>query len=56
MAGVSLTWLGHSAFRIDTPGGKRMAFPLHTGTPDELRQYAPDVEVRAPQPGDTVEV
>ncbi len=24
MAGVSLTWLGHSAFRIDTPGGKRI--------------------------------
>ena len=24
MPGVSLTWLGHSAFRIDTPGGKRL--------------------------------
>jgi L-ascorbate metabolism protein UlaG (beta-lactamase superfamily) len=24
MAGVSLTWLGHSAFRIDSPGGKRI--------------------------------
>jgi L-ascorbate metabolism protein UlaG (beta-lactamase superfamily) len=24
MAGVSLTWLGHAAFRIDTPGGKRV--------------------------------
>jgi L-ascorbate metabolism protein UlaG (beta-lactamase superfamily) len=24
MAGVSLTWLGHAAFRVDTPGGKRL--------------------------------
>ena len=24
MAPASLTWLGHSAFRIDTPGGKRV--------------------------------
>ena len=24
MAGVSLTWLGHAAFRIDTPGRKRV--------------------------------
>ncbi|MEX2210918.1 MAG: metal-dependent hydrolase [Gaiellaceae bacterium] len=24
MAGVSLTWLGHSTFRVDTPGGKRL--------------------------------
>ena len=24
MAGVSLTWLGHAAFRIDSPGGKRI--------------------------------
>ncbi len=24
MAGVSITWLGHAAFRIDTPGGKRI--------------------------------
>jgi L-ascorbate metabolism protein UlaG (beta-lactamase superfamily) len=24
MASASLTWLGHSAFRIDTPGGKRI--------------------------------
>ena len=29
-------------------------FPLLTGTPDELRQLAPDVEVTAPQPGETV--
>ena len=24
MADTTLTWLGHSAFRIDTPGGKRV--------------------------------
>ena len=24
MAGVSVTWLGHAAFRIDSPGGKRI--------------------------------
>src|SRR5687768_17890217 len=24
MASPSLTWLGHSAFRIDSPGGKRV--------------------------------
>jgi L-ascorbate metabolism protein UlaG (beta-lactamase superfamily) len=24
MPGVSLTWLGHAAFRFDTPGGKRV--------------------------------
>jgi L-ascorbate metabolism protein UlaG (beta-lactamase superfamily) len=29
-------------------------FPLLTGTPDELRRLAPDVEVIAPEPGETV--
>ena len=24
MADVALTWLGHAAFRFDTPGGKRV--------------------------------
>jgi len=24
MAGIPLTWLGHAAFRLDTPGGKRV--------------------------------
>ena len=24
MAGSTLTWLGHSAFRMDTSGGKRI--------------------------------
>jgi L-ascorbate metabolism protein UlaG (beta-lactamase superfamily) len=31
-------------------------FPLLAGTPDELRQLAPDVEVIAPEPGETVEL
>jgi L-ascorbate metabolism protein UlaG (beta-lactamase superfamily) len=31
-------------------------FPLLAGTPDELRQLAPDVEVLAPEPGETVEL
>lgn len=31
-------------------------FPLLTGTPDELRKLAPDVEIIAPEPGETIEV
>jgi L-ascorbate metabolism protein UlaG (beta-lactamase superfamily) len=31
-------------------------FPLLRGTPDELRKLAPDVEVLAPEPGDSVTV
>jgi L-ascorbate metabolism protein UlaG (beta-lactamase superfamily) len=31
-------------------------FPLLAGTPDELRALAPDVEVLAPEPGETVTV
>jgi L-ascorbate metabolism protein UlaG (beta-lactamase superfamily) len=31
-------------------------FELLTGTPDELRKLAPDVEVIAPEPGETVTV
>lgn len=31
-------------------------FPLLAGTPDELRQHAPGVEVLAPDPGETIEV
>jgi L-ascorbate metabolism protein UlaG (beta-lactamase superfamily) len=31
-------------------------FPLLTGTPDELRRLAPDVEVLAPEPGETIEL
>jgi L-ascorbate metabolism protein UlaG (beta-lactamase superfamily) len=31
-------------------------FPLLTGTPDELRKLAPEVEVIVPEPGETVEL
>ena len=31
-------------------------FPLLTGTPDELRRLAPEVEVLAPEPGETIEL
>ncbi len=31
-------------------------FPLLTGTPDELKQLAPGVELLAPEPGETIEV
>jgi L-ascorbate metabolism protein UlaG (beta-lactamase superfamily) len=31
-------------------------FPLLAGTPDELRGLAPDVEIIAPEPGETVEL
>jgi L-ascorbate metabolism protein UlaG (beta-lactamase superfamily) len=31
-------------------------FPLLTGTPDELKRLAPDVEVLTPEPGETVEL
>ncbi len=31
-------------------------FPLLTGTPDDLRRHAPDVEVLAPEPGETIEL
>jgi L-ascorbate metabolism protein UlaG (beta-lactamase superfamily) len=34
MASASITWLGHSAFRIDTPGGKRVYVdPFLEGNP-----------------------
>ena len=34
MADASLTWLGHAAFRIDTPGGKRIYVdPFLSGNP-----------------------
>ena len=29
-------------------------FPLLTGTPEQLRTFAPDVEVIAPEPGESV--
>ena len=31
-------------------------FPLLAGTPDELKELAPDVEVIVPEPGETVEL
>jgi L-ascorbate metabolism protein UlaG (beta-lactamase superfamily) len=31
-------------------------FPLLTGTPEELRKLAPDVEIIAPEPGETIEL
>jgi L-ascorbate metabolism protein UlaG (beta-lactamase superfamily) len=31
-------------------------FPLLTGTPEQLREHAPGVEVLSPEPGDTVHV
>ena len=34
MANASLTWLGHSSFRLDSPGGKRIYVdPWLTGNP-----------------------
>jgi L-ascorbate metabolism protein UlaG (beta-lactamase superfamily) len=33
MGGVSLTWLGHSAFRVDTPSGKRIYVDPWLGNP-----------------------
>ena len=33
MADVSLTWLGHGGFRIDTPGGKRIYVDPWLGNP-----------------------
>ena len=31
-------------------------FPLLTGTPEQLRELAPDVELLTPEPGETVTV
>ena len=33
MADISLTWLGHAAFRIDSPGGKRIYLDPWLGNP-----------------------
>lgn len=44
MAGVSVTWLGHATFRIDTPGGKRiyldpwLSNPNSPESPDEVER------------------
>jgi L-ascorbate metabolism protein UlaG (beta-lactamase superfamily) len=34
--------------------GHYATFPLLTGTPDELRRLAPDVEIMAPEPGEAL--
>jgi hypothetical protein len=31
-------------------------FPILAGTPDELRELAPGVEILSPEPGETIEV
>jgi L-ascorbate metabolism protein UlaG (beta-lactamase superfamily) len=36
--------------------GHYATFPLLTGTPEELRRLAPDVEIIAPEPGEAVEL
>jgi L-ascorbate metabolism protein UlaG (beta-lactamase superfamily) len=49
MADVSLTWLGHAAFRIDSPGGKRIYVdPFLNGNPK-----CPDAE-REPERVDVI--
>lgn len=51
-----------AAYALDLLGVKRCVpchygtFPLLKGTPDELRALAPDVEVLAPAPGETIEL
>ena len=36
--------------------GHYATFPLLTGTPDELRRLAPDVEILAPEPGEAIDL
>ena len=33
MADVSVTWLGHASFRVDSPGGKRVYVDPWLGNP-----------------------
>ena len=34
MQNLAITWLGHSSFRVRTPGGKELLFdPWYTGNP-----------------------
>jgi L-ascorbate metabolism protein UlaG (beta-lactamase superfamily) len=65
MADASLTWLGHSTFRLDTPGGKRIYVdPFLNGNPkcpqDELSPERVDVIAlthgHGDHVGDTVEL
>jgi L-ascorbate metabolism protein UlaG (beta-lactamase superfamily) len=48
MAGVSLTWLGHAAFRVDAPSGKRIYIDPWLGNPK-----CPDTE-REPERVDLI--
>jgi L-ascorbate metabolism protein UlaG (beta-lactamase superfamily) len=48
MADTAVTWLGHSAFRIDTPGGKRIYVDPWLGNPN-----CPDAE-REPERVDLI--
>src|SRR5215218_5707728 len=51
MADATLTWLGHSAFRLDTPGGRRIYVdPFLTGNPK-----CPDSE-QTPERADIVAI
>ena len=51
-----------AAVALELLGAKRCVpshygtFPLLTGTPDKLRELAPDVEIIAPEPGGSVEL
>jgi L-ascorbate metabolism protein UlaG (beta-lactamase superfamily) len=51
-----------AAVALDLLGTKRClpchwgTFPVLTGTPDELKRLAPDVEVLTPEPGEAVEL
>ena len=50
MPDVALTWLGHAAFRIDSPGGKRIYVdPFLTGNPKcpEAEQSPERIDVLA---------
>ncbi len=42
MPGVSITWLGHAAFRIDTPGGKRVYLDPWLSNPRAPEGAEPD--------------
>ena len=42
MQNLSITWLGHSAFRVRTPGGKELLFdPWYTGNPSFVESARP---------------
>jgi L-ascorbate metabolism protein UlaG (beta-lactamase superfamily) len=51
-----------AAVALELLGAKRCipshygTFPLLTGTPEKLRELAPDVEIIAPEPGGSVEL